>query len=108
MGTPKGVRSLSKQLVGFLKREAGVIVHPHLMRHLAAHLFLAAHPGDYATVSKLLGHKKLETTIRFYAGLEAEDAVATYSALVEQLYADHEEVGSKSPAPKGKKGGSGK
>ncbi|MFT4026592.1 MAG: site-specific integrase [Novosphingobium sp.] len=107
-GKPKEIRSLAKQLVRFLKREAGVIVHPHLMRHLAAHLYLAAHPGDYATVSKLLGHKKIETTIRFYSGLEAEGAVATYGALVEQLYEAHEAAGSKPPNMPGKKGGAGK
>jgi len=107
-GKAKGGKSLSKDLVQFLKREAGVIVNPHLMRHLAAHLWLAAHPGDYATASKLLGHKKIETTIRFYAGLETEHAVATYSALVEQLYEDQKNAGSASPGTKGKKGGAGK
>ena len=42
----------------------------HLFRHLAAKLYLDKHPGDYLTVSRLLGHKRIQTTIDFYTSFE--------------------------------------
>lgn len=63
-GARKQPPNLSKQLAGFVRREIGVIIHAHLMRHPAAHLYLLANPGDYETVRRLLGHKKIETTTR--------------------------------------------
>lgn len=88
-GTPIGSSALSKQLARFVRRETGIVIHPHLMRHLAAHLYLIAHPGDYESVRKMLGHKNIETTIRFYASLSAEQAVGVYDDLVESLRGDH-------------------
>jgi len=55
------------------------------MRHLAAHLYLLANPGDYETVRRLLGHKNIETTIRFYEGLLTDDAFARYDGLIEEM-----------------------
>jgi len=63
----------------------GVTIHAHLMRHLAAHLYLLANPGDYETVRRLLGHKNIETTIRFYEGLLTDDAFARYDGLIEEM-----------------------
>lgn len=88
-GTPIGSSALSKQLARFVRRETGIVIHAHLMRHLAAHLYLVAHPGDYESVRKMLGHKNIETTIRFYASLSAEQAVGVYDDLVEKLRNDH-------------------
>jgi len=84
-GARKGSSALSKQLARFVRREIGVIIHAHLMRHLAAHLYLLANPGDYETVRRLLGHKKIETTIRFYEGLLTDDAFARYDGLIEEM-----------------------
>jgi integrase len=84
-GARKGSSALSKQLAGFVRREIGVIIHAHLMRHLAAHLYLLANPGDYETVRRLLGHKKIETTIRLYEGLLTDDAFARYDGLIEEM-----------------------
>lgn len=84
-GARKQSSNLSKQLAGFVRREIGVIIHAHLMRHLAAHLYLLANPGDYETVRRLLGHKKIETTIRFYEGLLTDDAFARYDGLIEEM-----------------------
>ena len=37
----------------------------------------------------MLGHKNIDTTIRFYASLSAEQAVGVYDDLVEKLREDH-------------------
>jgi site-specific recombinase XerC len=84
-GARKQSSNLSKQLAGFVRREIGVVIHAHLMRHLAAHLYLLANPGDYETVRRLLGHKNIETTIRFYEGLLTDDAFARYDGLIEEM-----------------------
>ncbi|MFA7586902.1 MAG: tyrosine-type recombinase/integrase, partial [Novosphingobium sp.] len=86
-GERKGSSALSKQLAAFVRREIGVTIHTHLMRHLAAHLYLLAHPGDHETVRRLLGHKKIDTTIRFYAGLQTDAAFARHDALIEEMRA---------------------
>ncbi|WBX85612.1 site-specific integrase [Sphingosinicella microcystinivorans] len=87
-GTPKGPSALSKQLAAFVRREVGVTIHSHLLRHFAAHLWLIAHPGDYETARRLLGHKKIQTTIQFYQGLENDNAFARYDALLDHMRRD--------------------
>ena len=52
----------------------GVQVYPHIMRAFAGLIFLEAHPGQYETLRRILGHKDIETTIRHYTGLERESA----------------------------------
>lgn len=81
-GYRKGPSALSKQLTAFVRREVGITIHAHLMRHFAAYLYLNANPGDYETVRRLLGHKSIETTISFYEGLLTNEAFARYDELV--------------------------
>ena len=54
--------------------EIGAKVHTHLFRHFAAWNFLSENPGQYEIARQALGHKEIETTIAFYAGLEADAA----------------------------------
>lgn len=61
----------------------GIEVNPHLFRHFAVWLHLKHHPGDYETARRLLGHSTVETTVRFYAGLEAEAAAERHDAIIE-------------------------
>ena len=60
------------------ERELGVRVSPHQFRHITGYLYLKAVPGDYETVRVLLGHKSLQTTIQFYAGMEPSAAAKRY------------------------------
>jgi site-specific recombinase XerD len=57
-------------------------MNPHLFRHLAALLYLKEHPGDFETVRRLLKHKKLETTVTFYAQLSNQWAHEHYQEAV--------------------------
>jgi integrase len=50
----------------------GVAAYPHLMRAFAGLLFLEQNPGQYELLRRILGHKQVETTIRYYTGLERE------------------------------------
>jgi integrase len=70
-------------LKDIVARELGVDVTPHLMRSLGGKIILDAHPGAIATVQQLLGHKRLDTTLRFYARLDPQKARAEYQRLLE-------------------------
>ena len=54
-------------LVGELTiRHAGKRLSPHTYRHIVAYTWLDAHPEDYLTLSMLLWHTNINTTIRIY------------------------------------------
>ena len=76
-------------LAGLVTRELGVPVNVHLFRAFVGWVYLRHHPGNYEYVRQLLGHKKVETTIRFYAGLELDAAA---EQLDEVMIAEHEEA----------------
>ncbi len=76
------------QLSALIAREAGVTMTPHQFRHLAAKLYLDRHPDGFETVRRLLGHKSIETTMRFYRELESVLATKRYGEFVEQLLAE--------------------
>jgi integrase len=83
-GGTKGPSPLSQQFAKFIKRELGVTVNAHLMRHLAAFIYLEQKPGDYETVRRLLGHKQITTTVSIYAGgAESKNAWARFDNVIE-------------------------
>lgn len=57
---------------------------PHLMRHVAATLWLAAHPGDYATVAAFLCDS-VKTVEKFYARGEGAAAARLFAEVLEAL-----------------------
>lgn len=74
--------SLSRMIRLGLQRELGVDFNAHLFRHFACQNHLREHPGDYETLRRLCGHKKLETLVSFYAGTETEAAIKRYQETV--------------------------
>jgi integrase len=68
----------AQQTADLVEAEVGVRLTAHQFRHLAGFLYLKAHPGGHEVVRSLLGHKSIETTIRFYAGMEAAAAIRHY------------------------------
>jgi integrase len=81
-GGSKNQSGLSRQISATIKRETGLVMNPHLFRHLGAHLFLERHPGSYEEVRRVLGHKKIDTTIENYAGLETAAAVRRFDDVI--------------------------
>jgi integrase len=47
-------------------RYGGRRVTPHLFRDIVAYTWLKAHPKDFLTLSKMLWHKNVKTTIDYY------------------------------------------
>ena len=77
--------SLARSIRDGIKRELGLTINAHLFRHLGAFLHLSSNPGDYETVRQVLGHKSIQTTIAFYAGIEMERSVRRFDEAVLRL-----------------------
>lgn len=59
-------------------------LRPHMMRHVAATLWLAANPGDYATVAAFLGDS-ISTVEKFYARGEGAAAARLFADVIESI-----------------------
>jgi site-specific recombinase XerD len=79
---PMNKANLRMWITRAIRDYAKVEVHPHLFRHFCAWLHLQYHPGDYEGVRRLLGHKRLETTIESYVMFEQEVAAARHDKVV--------------------------
>jgi integrase len=73
---------LSQEMSRVIFKHTGLLVNAHLFRHLAGMLYLIENPGEYETVRRLLGHRKMTTTTTFYAPLENKQAVKRYDEVV--------------------------
>lgn len=60
-------------------------MNPHLFRHIAAKLYLGANPGGYEVMRRVLGHARMETTSRSYAGLETRNAARHFDEEILKL-----------------------
>ncbi len=69
---------LGEQLCKAVQKHVGLTVNPHLYRHIAAYFYLSAHPGEFETVRRVLGHKSIETTVTFYADFDRLFAMRRY------------------------------
>ncbi len=73
-GEPKAVMTLGEQIKAHVFKATGLRVNLHLFRHIAAKLYLDRNPGGYEVVRRHLGHCSMETTTKFYAGMEGAAA----------------------------------
>jgi integrase len=81
-GQPKNKLLFSKQITERIQKAVGLRITPHQFRHAAAAIYLKHHPGDYETVRRVLGHRDIQTTIRFYCGLETMQATEEFGKLI--------------------------
>ena len=65
-----------------IQKATGLRITVHQFRHAAAAIYLKHHPGDYETVRRVLGHRDIQTTIRFYCGLETMQATEEFGKLI--------------------------
>jgi integrase len=86
-GRPKRSDTLGKQLSRLIRRSIGLEVNPHLYRHLVHIIVLNRYPGAYAMVSRVLGHKSLQTAISNYAGEDMAISLRAFQGLVTDVLA---------------------
>lgn len=77
--------TLAAQLCGTVRDFMGLVIHPHLFRHIAATIYLKAHPGQYEVVRLLLGHRRIQTTTAIYAAQEERGARLHFAGVLRQL-----------------------
>lgn len=74
--------SFSTQIVQRVEKSTGLRITVHQFRHAAGALILKHRPGEYELVRRLLGHKSVQTTIKFYLELETTQASEIFTDLV--------------------------
>jgi hypothetical protein len=84
-GGCKDVKTLSGQVTERIEKAIGLFITVHQFRHAAAAIWLKSNPGDYDTVRRMLGHRNIQTTIKFYCGLETMQANVMFGGLVRKL-----------------------
>jgi len=84
-GGPKSPKHLSNQFKHFVRRETGLILHAHMMRHFFAYQYLCAFPGEYEVVRSALRHTNVSTTVKFYSGFETKNDLARYEQMIARL-----------------------
>lgn len=65
-------------------KHTGLIVSPHLYRHIIAKVVAERHPELLVDVSRRLGHKSFNTTFQFYLGTETPASSRQVNKLLEQ------------------------
>ena len=81
-GQRKHGLQFSKQITVRIQKAIGLRITVHQFRHAAAAIYLKNRPSDYETVRRLLGHRDIQTTIRFYCGLETMQATEEFGKLI--------------------------
>ena len=67
-----------------LHRHAGIILSPHLYRHIIAKIIAERCPEHLHDVSRMLGHKSMRTTYSAYLGTEGPAASRRIAALLRE------------------------
>lgn len=84
-GGCKDAKTISDQITERIEKATGLRITVHQFRHAAAAIWLKYKPGDYETVRRMLGHRSIQTTIKFYCGLETMQANIIFGGLVRKL-----------------------
>jgi integrase len=89
-GKPRTQGALAVAIEKTVLKYVGVRLTPHQFRHLAAKIILDANPGAYELVRELMGHKNMQTTTNFYAGIDTRRAGRAHIELIPKIRGDTE------------------
>lgn len=81
-GEHKEKISFSTQIVDRVQKLTGLRITVHQFRHAAGALILKHRPGEYELVRRMLGHKSIQTTMRFYLDLSSAQASEIFTDIV--------------------------
>ena len=81
-GEHKEKISFSTQIVDRIEKSTGLRITVHQFRHAAGALILKHRRGEYELVRRILGHKSIQTTIKFYLELETTQASEIFTDIV--------------------------
>jgi len=84
-GRPLTSNSLCNLVSRLTSRYGGRRVNPHLFRDIVAFAWLKEHPRDFLTLSKILWHANIQTTIRTYGSrFDESSGMCAMEAWVEE------------------------
>jgi hypothetical protein len=83
-GNHKQKISFSTQIVERVEKSTGIRITVHQFRHAAGALILKHRPGEYELVRRILGHKSIQTTIKFYCSLETMQASEIFTGIIRE------------------------
>jgi integrase len=84
-GTPISINEMTNKITSLTLRHGGKRVNPHLFRDIVAFTWLMDHPRDFLTLSKLLWHSNVNTTLRVYGSrFNSSVAVTAMEAWIEE------------------------
>lgn len=83
-GKPKNPGTLATQIKKTIHRYTGLDLNIHVLRHAGGKLFLDQKPGQYEVVRRVLGHRSMATTTRYYAGAEQRAAGAHFARVLDE------------------------
>jgi integrase/transcriptional regulator with XRE-family HTH domain len=75
---------LLNRVVRAVHEHVGVRINPHLYRHLLGWIWLREDVSKLAAVSKLLGHRSVETTAKYYAEIDETLALQAWNDFLEK------------------------
>lgn len=84
-GKPRTQAAIAVAIEKTVLKYVGVRLTPHQFRHLAAKIILDANPGAYELVRELMGHKNMQTTTNFYAGIDTRRAGRAHVELIARI-----------------------
>lgn len=90
-GKPLTITQIRNLVKSLASRYEGLPTTPHIYRDIIAFEWLRCHPEDFLTVSKLLWHRNVNTTIRIYGHRFDE---STGAARMENWRADRRKLAS--------------
>lgn len=81
-GTPRSYSAMRDAVTKPLAKHAGIVLSPHLYRHIIAKIVAERAPEHLTEVSRMLGHKSVNTTYQSYLGTEGPAAARRIAALL--------------------------
>jgi integrase len=100
-GKPKSTYMLRRQIQGCIRQRLGLQMNPHFFRHFAGDHYLKAHPGAYGVVRLLLGHKSINTTMKYYCDSDTVQAGQIFNEHVLRICAARRRDGQNTGADEG-------
>jgi integrase len=87
-GGPRPHGTIRHDFTEAMRKRAGLVMNPHLVRHTVSKVVVERDPGLYAVMSRQLGHKRMDTTMQSYLGTETRASGRHIDKLLRKALAD--------------------
>jgi len=83
-GGPRSSGTMRSDFEIAVLKHTGLVVNPHLMRHVTAIIAISKDPANLPAVAQRLGHAGLQTSIDFYLGNESKPSSRVMNTILEE------------------------